>query len=339
MIKKIAIHKSGGYAERWITYCEANNIQYKTVNCYDNDIIEQLEDCDAVMWHHFHASPKDVKFAKQLLFSLEQSGKLVFPNFNTGWHFDDKVGQKYLLESVSAPLVPSYAFYSKKEALKWAESTAFPKVFKLRGGAGSSNVRLVKSRRKAKRLINQAFGRGFPQYNRLGNLKDRWRKYRIGKTTLFDVLKGCIRIFYTTDYARMAGNEKGYIFFQDFIPDNHGDMRIKVVGERALGIKRLNRKNDFRASGSGYLIYKKSELNEDCAKIAFELNKKLKTQCIDIDFVFKGEQPLIIEISYGSPPKGFDPCEGYWDSNLTWHEGNTDFCSWIIENLLNNDTY
>ena len=96
-----------------------------------------MDDCDALMWHHFQTNPKAILFAKQLLFALEQSGKKVFPDFRTGWHFDDKLGQKYLLEAIDAPLVPSYVFYDKKEALEWVQKTDFPKVFKLRGGAGS----------------------------------------------------------------------------------------------------------------------------------------------------------------------------------------------------------
>ena len=74
---------------------------------------------------------------------------MVFPNFNTAWHFDDKVGQKYLLEAIDAPLVPSYVFYSKEMALKWLEQTQFPKVFKLRGGAGSANVKLVQDEKRS----------------------------------------------------------------------------------------------------------------------------------------------------------------------------------------------
>ena len=330
---KIAIHKSKGFAERWISYCVEHNIQYKIVNCYDSDIIKQLEDCDAFVWHHHQSSPKDVKFAKQLLFSLEHAGKHVFPNFNTAWHFDDKVGQKYLLEAINAPIVLSYVFYSKKEALQWAESASFPKVFKLRGGAGSANVKLVETKQKARQLINKAFKNGFAQYDRFGNMRERWRKYQHGKTSLFDVLKGCARIFYTTDYARMAGNEKGYVYFQDFIPDNNFDIRIVVIEDRAFGIKRMVRENDFRASGSGNIIYKKSEINEDCVQIAFDLNKKLKTQCMAIDFIFKNEQPFIVEISYGFSPHGYDPCEGYWDSNLNWYEGSFNPYGWMIENL------
>jgi len=334
---KIAIHKSGGFAERWIAYCEANRIQYKIVNCYDNDIIDQLDDCDVLMWHHHHISHKDVKFAKQLLFSLEQAGKKVFPNFNTAWHFDDKVGQKYLLESIKAPCVPSYVFYSKQEALQWVESTSFPKVFKLRGGASSANVRLATTRQNARKLINKAFGRGFAQYNRLGNLKESWRKYRLGTATLIDVLKGCVRILYTTDFARVVGNEKGYIYFQDFFPDNKYDIRIVVIGDRAFGIKRIVRKNDFRASGSGNIIYHKSEINENCVKISFEVNKKMKTQCIAIDFIFSDKQAFIVEISYGFSPQGYDSCEGYWGNNLNWHEVSFNPYGWMIENFFRNE--
>lgn len=39
----IAIHNSGDFAPRWIAYCEANNISYKLVNCFDNNIVKQLD--------------------------------------------------------------------------------------------------------------------------------------------------------------------------------------------------------------------------------------------------------------------------------------------------------
>src|SRR5690606_21537992 len=120
-------------------YCKENNISYKIVDVYKSDIISQLEDCTGLMWHFHQGNPKDILFAKQLIFSLQQAGKKVFPDFNTAWHFDDKVGQKYLFESLKIPHVPSFVFYDKREALEWASSTNYPLVFKLRGGAGSAN--------------------------------------------------------------------------------------------------------------------------------------------------------------------------------------------------------
>ncbi len=112
---RIGIHRSkGSFSDRWIPYCESNNINYKLVDCYRTDIINQLADCDALMWHFNHKSPKASKFARQLIYAVQAAGKAVFPDYNTVWHFDDKVGQKYLLEAINAPLVPSCAFYDKK---------------------------------------------------------------------------------------------------------------------------------------------------------------------------------------------------------------------------------
>ena len=116
---KIGIHHSlGSYSGRWIEYCQEHKIDYKIVNAYDTDIVEQLSDCDVFMWHHHQANYKDALFAKQLLFSLEQAGKVVFPDFNTGWYFDDKLGQKYLFEANHVQAAPAYVFFSKNPILK-----------------------------------------------------------------------------------------------------------------------------------------------------------------------------------------------------------------------------
>lgn len=333
---KIAIHKSGGFSDRWIEYCEKNHIDYKLVNAYDTDIIRQLEDCEAFMWHHYHANYKDALFAKQLLFSLQQAGKKVFPDFNTGWHFDDKVGQKYLFEALGVPLVPSYVFYTRKEAFDWIEKTDFPKVFKLRGGSGASNVRLAHTKNEARRLVKKAFGKGFPQYSSLDNLKERWRKYRLGKTDLKDVIKGALRFFYKPDFARMHAPEKGYAYFQDFIPNNTFDIRVCVIGNRAFALKRLTRDGDFRASGSGSIVYDKKQIDERCVQIAFDVNGKLKSQSTAFDFVFNEDNnPLIVEISFGYAIKAYDECQGYWTNDMQWHEGtHFDICGWMVEEVI-----
>lgn len=336
---KIAIHhREGSFSDRWIRYCEENEVLFKVVNCYDNDIIEQLADCDALMWHHHHANYKDVLFAKQLLNSVSQSGKSVFPDYNSNWHFDDKVGQKYLLESIGAPFVKSYVFYTKQEALKWMESTTYPKVFKLRGGAGASNVKLIRTKKDALFYISKAFGRGFSKFDRIGYLKDEIRKFKINNNnnkTLIGIFKGIARLFISTKFAKILGKEKGYAYFQEFIPNNTFDIRVIVVGEKAFAVKRMTRENDFRASGSGLILYEKKDIDERCIKIAFDVNKKLKTQSIAYDFVFdKENKPLIIEISYGYDVQAYNSCPGYWDIDLNYF--NVQFIPqyWQIESLI-----
>jgi len=330
----IAIHKSEDFSVRWLQYCEAANIPYKIVDCYRNDIIQQLQGCTALMWHFNHANSKSTLFAKQLMYSVEELGIKAFPSYKTVWHFDDKVGQKYLLEALQAPLVPSYVFYTKKEALDWVNNTSFPKVFKLRGGAGSQNVQLVHAKSEAVRLVNKAFGRGFSQYDGWSNFKERLRKYKTGITTFTDVCKGFIRIFYTTEFAKVAGRDKGYIYFQDFIDNNDCDIRIIVIGEKAFAMKRMVRENDFRASGSGITFYKKELFDEGSVKIAFDLTQKIKAQCLAFDFVYKDGAPLILEISYGFAITIYDACEGYWDTDLNWHEGKFIPQNWIVDLML-----
>jgi len=334
---KIAIHHSDwAFSNKWIEYCKKNNIPFKIVNCYDSDIISQLNDCDALMWHHHHAYAKDKLFAKQLLFALQQAGKMVFPDFNTGWHFDDKVGQKYLLEAIGAPLVPSYVFYSKKEALEWVEKTDFPKVFKLRAGACSYNVRLARTKAVAKHLIKRSFGRGFSPYSKWNNLKDTFMQFRKNKVPFFNVLKSIGRVFYSTRFARIHGNEKGYAYFQDFIPNNTYDIRIIVIGNKAFAIKRMVRKNDFRASGSGNIQYAKELFDERCVQISFDITKRLNAQCVAFDFVFDQKNtPLLVEINYGFAQNVYLDCPGYWDTSMKWHEQKFHPEEWMLELLIN----
>lgn len=331
---KIAIHhRKGSFSDRWIEYCEQNRVPFKIVNCYDSDIINQIKDCDALMWHHHHAKYKDALFANGVLFSLEQAGIKVFPNFNTGWHFDDKVGQKYLLEAIDAPLVPSYVFYDKQSARKWAMSTTYPKVFKLRGGAGAANVSLVRSQKEAMKKINIAFGKGFSQFNRWGHFKDRYKKYRSGKDSLLGVVKGFGRLFIPTEFSKMKSREKGYVYFQEFIPNNDSDIRIVVVGNKAAGERRFVRDGDFRASGSGVFSYE--GIDTDVVKIAFEVSKRLKLQSAAFDFVYDVTgNPLIVEVSYGFGTKGISNTPGYWTSDLEWHEGKFNPQGWMVESIF-----
>jgi hypothetical protein len=333
---KIAIHHSEwSFSTRWIEYCQENNVPFKIVNCYANDIINQMDDCDILMWHYHHLDYKDVLFAKGLLFAVEQTGMKVFPNFNTAWHFDDKVGQKYLFEIIDTPFVKSYVYYDKMTALNWAETTTYPKVFKLRGGAGSTNVRLVKTKSQCKKLIGKAFGRGFSQYNAFFGFKERIKLYKKTKDPK-EILKGIYRFFILPEFAKMHAPEKGYVYFQDFIPNNKFDIRVIVIGKKAFALKRMTRKNDFRASGSGIVLYDKIEIDIRCVKLSFEINDNIKSQSAAFDFVFdEFNNPMVVEISYGFDMKPYDLCPGYWTSDLGWNEGKFNPQGWMVEDLIN----
>ena len=334
---KIAIHnRSNSYSEQWIEYCQKHNIQYKIVDAYANNILEQVADCDVFMWHHHFHQYKDYLFAKQLIYVIEtQLGKITYPNYNTCWHYDDKVGQKYLLEAIGAPYAPTHIFYTRQEALEWIRQATFPLVFKLRSGASSENVCLVKSMRQAKRLIKQSFGTGFEQYNRINGFKTQWSKYKSGLSSFSDLLRSLKKIFVSTEFSKMHSKEIGYVYFQDFIPNNDSDIRVYVVGNKAIAAKRMNRENDFRASGSGKLIYDKDQIDEDCIKIAFETCQNLHMQSVAFDFLHNTNGDWVItEISYCRDNKNKGHT-GYWTDDMNWHDcNNINICDWIIEDVI-----
>jgi glutathione synthase/RimK-type ligase-like ATP-grasp enzyme len=332
----VAIHDSEyGFHLRWIEYCQREGIDYKRVNCRSNDLISQLKGCDALFWHHSHSNSKDLMIARQVLSALEHAGIRVFPNFRTAWHFDDKVAQKYLFEALGIPAVPACVFVDKGAALAWIDAVEFPKVFKLRRGAGSSSVRLVKTRKQARKLVDKAFGAGFPVYDAWGSLADRVGKLVRGAQPPISVLKGVLRLFRAPNYARTLGRERGYIYFQDFMPGNETDTRVVVIGDRAFAIQRAVRPGDFRASGSGLIAHARESIDERCVALAFEAAERIGGECLAFDFVFdSSRKPLIVEVSYGFDQRGYEECPGHWDRKMEWKAGLFNPQEWMMQNVL-----
>ena len=334
---KIAIHhRPGSFSDRWIDYCIKEGINYVIVNAYDSNIVSMVSDCDIFMWHHHQSDYRDVLFARQLIYSLEMMGIKCFPNFYTTWHFDDKVGQKYLFESLGVELVPSYVFYSKQDALTWLETTDFPKVFKLRGGASAVNVKLAKSKDEAKKLINIAFNKGFQQLTIATIINEGLRKRREGKKSILSILKDVAAYYLKKNtFRKMHAPEVGYVYFQDYIPNNVFDIRVIVIGNKAFAIKRMVRENDFRASGSGNIKYDPQEIPLDCISISFDVSKRMHAQSIALDYVLDDNaRPLVVEVSYGFAVHAYDSCPGYWTDDMKWHEEFFIPQEWMLQDIV-----
>ncbi|HOY67561.1 MAG TPA: hypothetical protein PLP29_11760 [Candidatus Ozemobacteraceae bacterium] len=261
---------------------------------------------------------------------------VVFPNIATCAHFDDKVAQKYLLETIDAPFIPTWVFYKRHTAMKWIEKAAWPKVFKLSSGAGSINVRLVRSREEATALCRQAFGRGFPIV--AGYLTDIHT--RVHKTqTAYEFLEKLFRapqtLLNVIALRYRMPRQRGYLYFQEFIPGNTFDTRITIIGNRAFGFQRMNRPNDFRASGSGTLSFDPDQIDKRCVEIAFKVADRIGTQSLAFDFLFDlQKKPLIVEISYCYVASAVHQCPGHWDRQGIWHQGQVWPEEAILEDVL-----
>jgi glutathione synthase/RimK-type ligase-like ATP-grasp enzyme len=338
MTKGLAIHdRKNSYSDRWITYCDQHQIPYGLVNCFRPDIIDQLASFNALLWNWNHTDPREQLMARNLIMAAEAMGLVVFPSTATCWPFDDKIAQKYFLEAIGAPLVRTYTFYDLDQALEWINAASYPKVFKLRKGAGSSNVKLVRSAREACKLAKTAFSTGFSPVPHYG--KDAVKRYRAARNRgdLFNAIKRIPEVLANIrNSKRLMGSEKGYVYFQEFIPDNKFDTRVTVIGNRAFAFTRNVRPGDFRASGSGDIVYEPRRIHQRCVEIAFQVTHKARSQSMAFDFVINETgQPLILEVSYCYNAQAVYSCPGHWDAKMIWHEGHVWPEDAILIDLLN----
>lgn len=336
---KILIHDNDtDFPRRWIEYCTEQQYDFERVNCLSNDIVSKLRDADILLWRWHHENHAEVLAARHIIMSAEQMGIKVFPDFNTCWTYDSKLAQKYQMEAAGAPLVPTFIFFDKMHALQWAEQAEFPLVFKLSKGAGAKNVRLVSNKEQARNLIGIAFGKGFRPvsghvHDAMGRLRSTAARKRVDWLGKFKRLPSSLLNIYRSNKA--LGRERGYVYFQEFIPQNQYDTRITVVGDRAFGFIRYVRENDFRASGSGSIDFSIQKIDLECVKIAFDVARRLRTQSLAFDFVQSSKGPMIVEVSYSYVTSAVQRCLGHWDSELNWHEGHTWPQDAILDDIIN----
>lgn len=322
-LQMIAIHeRKGSFSDRWVDYCVENKIPYKLVDCHGTDVIQELEGCKALLWNWSQTYAEDLISAYGLVRSAEALGLVVFPDSSTCWHFDNKLYQKYIFEALDLPHMKSDVFYSKRRAYQWADGATYPKVFKLLGGAGSKNVFLVKDRAEARSVIRRMFGRGFPAVSRWQPLSERLWRFKRDRdlSSLLGVAKGIYRSVFKNPLLKALPNQKGYAYFQEFAPENDSDIRVVVIGGVAFAVKRMVRDGDFRASGSGRIVYDKAAIPLICVEVAFKAAERLKAQSLAIDFVMFGAEARIVEVSYGFASKAYIACPGYWRRDLSWVE-------------------
>lgn len=330
---RIAIHhREGSYSTQWLQYCKEHNIDCKQVNAYDTDIVSQLADCDIFLWHFHQGDARDMNFAKQLLFSLQQAGKTVYPDFCTAWHFDDKLGQKYLFEAHGIQAAPAYAFYNEADALRWAKETEYPKVFKLRGGAGSYNVELAHNFREAKAFITKAFRSEYTAYDKRQHFLRTVREWRKGSLTFRYVL-GALSLFVRRLPQDRLPAQKEYVYFQDFIPNDGFDYRIEVCGDRCIAMVRYCRKGDFRASGGHNDHFEHELIEQDVVRFAFDVADRLQLQSAALDIVRHKQtgKLYVVEVSYCYGVDDDEFMHGWWDRNAVWHDEPFNGINWLIE--------
>ncbi|MDD2637214.1 MAG: hypothetical protein PHW82_17125 [Bacteroidales bacterium] len=320
----ICIHESPSkYVAKYGQILAANAIPYEMVNCQDEDFWQNMQNASQYIYYLGMGSPELLRH-HNLISVLDKVLKIpCFPNWETSWHYDDKIAETFLLQSKGYPLAQSWVFWDKSEAHKWAAQACYPLVFKLKNGASSINVVKVSDYKHASKLINLMFGKGI-----VNNRVPGSDQYSIFKKDLKTYIKAqsqyCLAKYgfiYRTRYN--LNREQGYVLFQEFIPNNNYDTRVTIIGDAAFAFIRKNRPNDFRSSGSGNIDYALKKINLETLKIARQISQLMKFQAMTYDFLLKEDgSPVITEVGCQFNDLAIYRCPGYWDSEMNWHEGH-----------------
>lgn len=312
---------STSWIPRWIELCESLNYSYDVLDLLQVDQISTLKNYDILLWNIGNYSYEEMLEARSIINAAESMGVKVFPSFNENWHFDDKVAEMFILQAVNAPMPKSTVYFSKKslnEALK-ENKINFPIVAKLRTGSGSHNVKLIKKRTQLERYANRMFGKGFKPapsiiYKTSSNIRSShdWN-------TFVSKFKRIPEFFRTWNNAQRFPREKGYVYLQEFIPNDNYDIKVVVIGDKCTGFYRPVRSHDFRASGGGAFVDDASIFTEQIVKSAFATADALGMRCVGFDYVVdkRTGEGKIIEMSYGVG-HNVNGSGGYYDRNYQW---------------------
>lgn len=323
----VGIHKDpfgrfSAFLERYEKILDFNGVAHIRLDASQPDFWERVSELNLFIfrWRQYD---DERQMAKAILPIVEREMHIkCFPDLATCWHYDDKIRQYYLLKEHGYPIIQSWVFWDKKAALKWLESASFPLVFKLKGGAGSNNVILIKGRPRAKRLVRRMFGKGMLSGHIPGIDTIRFKDFILYKAVR-KMGGNLLRAIRGEDISLDWQVHKNYCYFQKYLPNNNFDTRVTIIGERAFAFRRLSREKDFRSSGSGKIDYDINKIDVKFLQIALKVSKEMRFQSMAYDFLYneRGEQEFC-EISYTYLDTAVYNCPGYWDSGLNWHEGH-----------------
>lgn len=300
------------------TILDYNGIDTVRLNINESNFWEKVRELDLFIYRWIQIDDHH-QIARSIIPVIEKElGVKCFPDTTTCWHYDNKIRQYYLLRGHNFPIVQSYVFYDRVEASRWIKKAKLPVVFKLKAGAGSENVVLIKSTRQGEQIIKKMFGQGIvPTFNGFGDVYNRFKKsYLNFRHFVGQKLKGRP----TSDFWQV---HKNYVLFQKFLMNNDYDTRVTVIGSRAFAFRRLNRPNDFRSSGSGRIDYDVDEIDLKFIAKALKISRALNFQSMAYDSLYDDNGDVnFCEISYTYEASAVYRCPGYWDEELRWHEGH-----------------
>jgi glutathione synthase/RimK-type ligase-like ATP-grasp enzyme len=294
---------------------QGSQLQYAVVDLRAHDWIERVAPYDVVLWNPQNMGPISALQFKEKVYFLEQFlGKRVCPNYRSVWHYESKIAQSYVFAVEGVPTPATIVSFDFEDARALLEQTTYPVVAKKSFGAGSENVRLLRSASDATRFLDEEF------------FQERWDAAKAGRGALRAALSNLTKRWFWIKLTRsvLVRESFGSAYWQEFITGNDADLRVTVVGKRAVCFWRKNRAGDFRASGSGLLDYEKPAPLEVVSYL-IALSERLGFDSMAYDVVFRDEGFTVLEMSYDYVDSAVEAAPGHYeqteDGTVVFREG------------------
>jgi len=247
---RVGLVRDGDVTPYWTKYrkfLEDNGIEYSIYDIHRSTWLDEASDFDMVVWRPM-GFPSELEECRRKVYVLERHlGKLCHPSLDDVLLYEDKILQYELLRSHGLPVIDTFISHSRPETAAHLRRRAYPAVWKLAAGSGSYGVELVADARNALRSARQAFSFS-------------------GRATYWPYLR-----------------QKDYVYVQQLQPNRGFDLRVVVVGDKAVGYYRHVPDKEFRASGMG--LVEKTTLPPEAVRLARRTAEVFDAPCLAVDLL------------------------------------------------------
>lgn len=259
---RVGIVKDLEKVPRWTKYrrfLRNNGFDHDIYDIQSHDWIERARPFDAIVGlvsnDTNHLEEAQVKFHV-----LEtRLGKKCYPTAAQADLYENKRLEAYIAEVYGLPFAKTHVSHSEEDALAMLENVRYPLVSKVSQSSGSMGVEIVRTPRKARRVVRQAFSRN-------------------GRRVYVPWFR-----------------QKDYVYFQEYVPNDGYDVRVILVGNRAFGYYRKVLRGDFRASGMSTV--KRRGVPDEAIRVAREVQRHVQSPQLVVDMV-RGRDGRYVIIEY-----------------------------------------
>jgi hypothetical protein len=226
-------------------------------------------------------------FIEDVILGLEMAGAWIIPSFYFLRAHHNKVFLEILRQNSKLTTIKNLHghFYGvPSECEERATNFTFPVVVKPAAGAMSTGVTLVKTVSELRKTIYKISKTDRPLREEFRNIIRPYAR-KIKKLLNPGIKFGTI-VSYREKFVT-----------QQFIEGLQNDFKILVYNDKYYVLKRENRKNDFRASGSGLLSYPQT-LPDGMLDYVKEIFEYFDVPYLSLDIAYNGKVFFLIEFQF-----------------------------------------